>query len=259
MIRLPYQDGYLLIPQPAHAWLSGQLAQHWGNGKRVDRPAPYQAVVLATTLHDAGWLDKDGIPSLNAQQEPLDFLEPVLDDVQGVYERGVTNVQQIDPYASLLVNRHIKTIYHSRAVHGRDPLERLQPLLDDLDAHYQRTLAQIKAHPLYQAHLDPDTLDHNYRIVRTCDLLSLFVCGAFPTREVSDVPLRYGAPFERLTCTLIDADTLQVSPNIFNQAQITVHLQARVIPQRQYSTPDAYREAFENAEFVTLTKTVCGV
>lgn len=258
MIRRPYQDGYLLISQPAHAWLSGQLAQHWGN-ERISSPEPYQTIVLATTMHDNGWHEKEGIPILNAEMQPLDFLGPELDKVKGVYKRCVTQMMQVDPYAAILVNRHIQTIYHSRAVHKRDPIERLQPLLDDLKMQELSTIQNLKTHPVYHNYLDADTLDHNYRILRTCDLLSLFVCGAFPARSVDEIPFTYGEPRGKVNCVMLDEHTLQVSPNLFNQAEITVYLQARVIPQRTFSSEAEYQEVFENAEFITLKKTIVGV
>jgi hypothetical protein len=55
MITRPEGNGLLLISQPAHAWLAGKLAAAWGNGDFV-RPWPFEAVILATRLHDIGWL-----------------------------------------------------------------------------------------------------------------------------------------------------------------------------------------------------------
>lgn len=251
MIRLPYQAGYLLISQPAHAWLAGQLAQHWH-----ERPEPYEAVVIGTTLHDAAWAEKDGFPNLNTENEPLNFFGPELDDVESIYENSVNYVMQVDPYAGLLANRHVQTIYHSRLIHGRDPAERLQPLLDYWQAQYEIVKTRLGKHPLYAAYLDDARLDHNYRILRTCDLLSLFVCGAFPTANISDVPLELGKPAVAVDCTLVDEHTLRVSPNLFDQTEIICYLEARYIPQKQFESAEQYREVFEQATFVTLRKAI---
>lgn len=255
MIRRPYQDGYLLITQPAHAWLSGQLAQHWGYDE-TSCPHPYQSVVIGTTMHDSAWLEKDNQPILNADNQPLNFIEPELDTVEGMYGRCVSNAMQIDPYAGVLVNRHVQTIYHSRKTHKRDPIERLQPLLDELKTQENDAIAQMKTHPLYQQYIDEPILNHNYRILRTCDLLSLFVCGAFPARTISDVPFRYGQAFIDLHCELLDDNTLHVSPQLFDQAEITVYLQAKIIPQKHFQTQAEYATAFEIAEVITVQKTI---
>lgn len=256
MIRRPYQEGYLLIPQPAHAWLSGQLAQHWGNSGVASRPEPYQSVVIGTTMHDVGWLEKDGSPILNADNQPLHFIEPELDSVEGMYGRCVSNTMQVDPYAGVLVNRHIQTIYHSRATHKRDKMERLQPLLDALKNQELHTIQQMQTHPVYQDYIDEPHLNHNYRILRTCDLLSLFVCGAFPARTIPDVPFHYDEAFGELTCELLDEHTLKVTPAIFNQSEITVYLQAKIIPKQYFESQADYNEVFEKADSITLRKTI---
>lgn len=255
MIRRPYQAGYLLITQPAHAWLSGQLAQHWGYDN-TSRPQPYQPVIIATTMHDSAWLEKDNSAILNADKQPLNFIEPELDYVESMYGRCVSNAMQIDPYAGVLVNRHVQTIYHSRKTHKRDPIERLQPLLAELVTQENHAIEQMIKHPVYQHYIDSATLNHNYRIVRTCDLLSLFVCGAFPARTIADVPFHYGESFRNLDCELLDDNTLRVSPQLFNQAEITVHLQAKIIPKKYFETQAEFAQIFDKADVITIAKTI---
>ena len=46
-------DGVLCIGQPAHAWVSGQLARAWGN-ERFGAFAPREEVCLAAAQHDLG-------------------------------------------------------------------------------------------------------------------------------------------------------------------------------------------------------------
>lgn len=252
MIRIPHEDGWLLIPQTAHAFFSGQLARHWGNAA-VAAPQPRAAVEVAALLHDCGWYDLDRQPLQNASGEPLHFIEPQLDQVEAMYAKTVAQVRQIDPYAGVLVNRHVRVIYNSRLTHGRDPEERLRPLLDHLEQRERDTLNTLREHPHYGAHLAEWTLHHNYRIVRTCDLLSLFACGAFPAKTASDVPTKYGVPFLDMACELIAPHTLKISPYLFDQTEIVVPIQAHIIPQKRYNNPDAYRDAFAKAGQVTIS------
>jgi hypothetical protein len=258
VIRRPYQDGYLLIPQPAHAWISGKLASHWGN-EHVSRPKPFEAVTLASTLHDVGWLEKDGLPLLHDDSHPLNFLDPSLDDVEGMYMRCASHAMQIDPYVGWLVNRHVQLIFNSKLTSGDYPVTRIQARLDELQTQADDLIQRMQTHPEYEGYLDEATLDHNYRILRICDLLSLFVCGAFPARTISNVPLRYGEPSIPVECKLLDDHTLHLSEALFDEGELSFYLDARVIPQQQYESAEAYQEAFENAAFVTLKKSfVCG-
>ena len=48
----------IAIPQPSHAWLSGQMARAWGN-RHFAAPMPYDEVCLAAGQHDIGcWIGK---------------------------------------------------------------------------------------------------------------------------------------------------------------------------------------------------------
>ena len=194
MIRHDNGDTWLLIPQPAHAWFSGILAQHWGN-EQVSRPEPFQSVVLGVTLHDVGWLALDSQSLLSQQSEPMHFLEPDLAQIDKMYLRTASDVSQIDPYAGILVNRHMQMIFNSRLIHGRETEAELRPLITELEMNEQALIDRLQNHPNYSAYLDEATLKHNYRILRTCDLLSLFCCGAFPARVLEDTPFRYSESF----------------------------------------------------------------
>jgi hypothetical protein len=55
----------IAIPQPCHAWLSGQMARAWGN-EHFAAPMPYDEVCLAAGKDDIGWLDWETTPALDA-------------------------------------------------------------------------------------------------------------------------------------------------------------------------------------------------
>ena len=251
MIRLEHGDGWMLLPQSAHAWLSGQIAQHWGNEDN-SRPKPYASVVLATTLHDKAWFTLDRLPLLNDVGEPLHFLELGLDDSEGLYADTVAQVTQIDPYAGILVNRHVQLIYNSRATHGRDPIDQLQPLLDTLKTDEKALITRLSSHPAYADFIDEVALNHNYRVLRTCDLLSLFVCGGFPARMIQDVPYRNNDSPIDVECQLDEPHTLRISPNLLDVPELVVHLEGRYIPKCQFEDADEYAAVFQEAPFKAI-------
>jgi hypothetical protein len=255
MIRVSYCDGFLLIPQSAHAWVSGQLARAWGGGA-TGAPQPLEAVVLATTLHDLGWLAMDTQPLLNDNGQPLNFLEPGIDMVEAMYLQAVDKVVAVDPYAGLLVNRHMQLIFEGRVQRGTDAPERTAPTRAHLRLQHGQLVAEINTHPVYKAHLSPATLRHNYRILRTCDLLSLFLCGALSPRTIPDVPTIYCAAMTTVTPERSNSNTLRVPMALFAQQEQTFHITARYIPQTNYDSQAAYATAFGAAEKITLTKTL---
>ena len=71
MLLRPDGDAVICIGQPAHAFVSGQLAAGW-----QPRPEPFEEVVLAATQHDAGMADWDAAPELNPDTGlPQSFME----------------------------------------------------------------------------------------------------------------------------------------------------------------------------------------
>jgi Protein of unknown function (DUF3891) len=72
----------IAIPQPSHAWLSGQMARAWGN-RRFAAPTPYDEVCLAAGQHDIGWLDWEMRPALDAGAVPPILLDDCHGEAQG--------------------------------------------------------------------------------------------------------------------------------------------------------------------------------
>ena len=59
-------DGLIVIAQPAHAWISGQLARAWGNAQ-FGQVAPWEEVCLAAEQHDIGMAAWETAPTFNPQ------------------------------------------------------------------------------------------------------------------------------------------------------------------------------------------------
>jgi hypothetical protein len=67
--------GTVAIPQPSHAWISGQIMRAWGNA-RFGSVEPFEDVCLAAGQHDIGWLTREQAPTLNpATGRPRGFRE----------------------------------------------------------------------------------------------------------------------------------------------------------------------------------------
>jgi Protein of unknown function (DUF3891) len=65
--------GIIVIGQPAHAWIAGQLA--WGN-EHVGTVAPWEEVCLTVEQHDMAYALWERAPTLNPQTgRPYSFLD----------------------------------------------------------------------------------------------------------------------------------------------------------------------------------------
>ena len=104
MIVVDLGDRYQFVTQPDHADLAGQFADHWGGD--VDRPAPFESLVVAAYRHDVGWEAYDHRPRLDDDGEPVDFRGMPADPWVPLYEEGIDAVVDLDPYAGLLVSLH---------------------------------------------------------------------------------------------------------------------------------------------------------
>src|SRR3954471_23069342 len=107
-------DDVIAIGQPAHAWVSGQLARAWGNA-RFGAVEPWEEVCLAAEQHDVGMAAWEQRPTLNLQTGlPRSFMELELDEHLRIWWSAAPIVAQQSRYAALLVSMHGSSLYERR-------------------------------------------------------------------------------------------------------------------------------------------------
>jgi hypothetical protein len=156
----------MVIGQPAHAWVSGQLARAWGNAA-FPAPEPSEPVCLAAEQHDVGWADADLAPPLDpATGRPAPFTAVARRYHLGVWGDAARRLLSQSRYAALLVSLHGTGLYERL---GPQPPEVAGAIADYLEA--QRTLqAQLAAG------LDPAGVARNRALLRCWDSFSLALC-----------------------------------------------------------------------------------
>ena len=176
-------SGTLLIGQPSHAWISGQLARAWGNAE-FGPLAPREEVCLAAEQHDLGMAEWDLSPTLNAGTGlPHSFVEMPLDGASGALERRSPAAAAPEPVrgAARLDARH-KAVRHAGSFPERPRRRRVDPGLSwrSSDAGRRssrrrsgrtRTRSRGTASSLW-----------------TWDYMSLAVCLGWAPCAVADVP-----------------------------------------------------------------------
>jgi Protein of unknown function (DUF3891) len=244
------RDGVVAIGQPAHAWVSGQLARAWGN-EAFPAPQPGEEVCLAAEQHDLGMAAWDAAPELNPETGwPQSFLEMPLKRHLELWSRAPALACSQSRYAALLVSLHGTTLYAMRDVE-REPPDAAAAIRDyraaqrELQEKLRGTLA---ADPVYADHMAPEALDRNRRLLFALDGISLALCmGRFPWR-LRGVPAAEGS----VEVTVDGAGTkATVEPWPFRASPLRVRCDGRRLTER-FEDQVRMRAALEEAPWATL-------
>jgi hypothetical protein len=223
MLLRPDGDDVICIGQPAHAWLSGQLARNWHPA-----PEPYEEVCLAATQHDAGMADWDAAPELNPDTGlPQSFMEMALDTHLRLWSHAPHRVLPQSRYAALLVSMHGTALYEMRDLDRMDPDDaaKVRAYLDG-----QRALQGRLSDGL-----DRDQVRRNQQLLWGWDFLSLALCLRWDGRAVNGIGY---------TGTTFD-------PWPFRDESVTLMTEGRRLAGR-FEGEQEMRAALDSAPWVTL-------
>lgn len=174
-------DAVVCIGQPAHAWLSGQLARAWA----LDPVEPRDQVVLAAEQHDLGMAAWDAAPELNPDTGlPSSFMEMDLDTHLRLWTSAPQRMLSQSRYAAVLVSMHGEALYEMRDVSA----------MDDADAEKVRDYlaAQVEFQERHSQGIDSGELRRNQRLIWIWDSLSLGLCLRWEGEFVEEVTLAAG-------------------------------------------------------------------
>jgi hypothetical protein len=170
-------DG-LVIGQPAHAWVSGQLARAWGS-EAFPAPVPREPFCLAAEQHDVGWADADLAPVAGPDGRPLSFMQQPRSAHVAIWRGAARRLLAQSRYAALLVSLHGTSLYARVDADAQPPAVAAE--IRDYVAG-ERELQSLLA-----AGLDAAEVDRNRRLLLALDRLSLMLCHGRAT-ALEDVP-----------------------------------------------------------------------
>jgi hypothetical protein len=239
-------DDVIAIGQPAHAWLSGQLARAWGN-ERFGTVEPWEEVCLAAEQHDTGMAAWEGRPTLNPETgRPRSFMELLLDEHLEIWWRAAPLVIPQSRYAALLVSMHGSALYERRNRDRLEPaeVERVEAFLAGQRELQERLLAGLRADPRTAPVADDDTVRRNQRLVWTWDSLSLGLLLGWAPFELEAVPAADGEVDVEVRETTLE-------PWPFAAPRLELRCEGRRLAGR-FEDEDAMRAALEAAPWVTI-------
>jgi hypothetical protein len=229
VIIRPGADALVLVTQPDHARLAGQLMTAWTD-ERLPGGVRRDMVVLATTSHDNGWQEVDLAPLVDVDTGTLlDFVHAPDEVKRGIWPRASQRLART-PYAAALVAQHALHVHD-----GQRGNPAWQGFLAEMEDARDRHLAAAPG-------LGLDDLLHDYTFVRLGDLLSLAVCnGWFDAWQEDGCSFRW------------DGAVLTIAPDPFGGREIGFTVPAREMPRRRFASADDARFAYIEAPHATVT------
>lgn len=244
--------GVLAIGQPAHAWISGQLARAWGN-EQFGTVQPTEEVCLAAEQHDVGWAGRDLDPILNPDTGlPLAFTEMPLDVHLALWTEGPACLVPQSRYAALLVSMHGWRLYERRDLGrlSRAEAGTISRFLSERRDFQAQLLASLRADPAVADHAADACIERNSMLIWTWDYLSLALCLGWAPSTARSAPTHDGSI--DLELTRDDASGIHhVRPWPFATAALTVACEGRRLSDRS-GTQAGLAEAFAHARWETL-------
>jgi Protein of unknown function (DUF3891) len=237
-------DDAIAIGQPAHAWISGQLARAWGN-ERFGAVEPWEEVCLAAEQHDIGMAEWERAPTLNPETGlPRSFMELELGEHLEIWWRAAPLVLPQSRYAALLVSMHGTALYERRDLARLAPadVERVQGFLAGQRELQERLLAGLPA---------ADKVPRNQRLVWTWDSLSLGLLLDWMPFELTAVPSAE-APVD-IAVRLAPDGRVALDPWPFAAPRLTVRSEGRRLTGR-FDEEAAMRAALAAAPWVTVER-----
>jgi Protein of unknown function (DUF3891) len=255
MLHREDEEGLIIIGQPAHAWVSGQLARAWGNDQ-FGPFAPLEEVCLAAEQHDVGMAAWDAEPALNrATGLPYGFREIPLRVHLALWAATAGIVLPQSRYAALLVSLHGTGLYE-----GHDPTtaspqdnEAVREYLLRETAFQDELLESLRADCRYAPYATADIVARNRRLVARFDGISLAVCHALAVEHVHE-----GVPTAddetTISATPVDGDpgAYVIDPWPFRDGTVTLVYEGRRLEGR-FTDEERMRAALRRAPWLTLT------
>ena len=158
MIVREQADSFVLVEQHEHALVSGEFARRW-----AEEPMPVGPTLYAVENHDVGWRETDEEVLWNeATGRPHSFVDYPLGPKLEAWRRGIEFVEAHDAYAGYLCSMH-----YARFLLGSENPPEVE--------FREREAARQERLRLGMSPAELENLERNFRFLRLCDGLSLFL------------------------------------------------------------------------------------
>jgi hypothetical protein len=245
-------DAVIAIGQPAHAWVSGQIARAWGN-ELFGGLDPREEVCLAAEQHDVGMAAWDASPTLNRQTGlPHSFVEMPVEEHARLWSHAHELLLPQSRYAALLVSMHGTSLYEMRDLGKLREREvtLVREYLAGQRAVQEQLLDTLREDPLTAAAAAEHVVARNRRLLWSWDAFSLALCLNWAPYTLRGVPAAEGRIDVDLTPGP-DEGTIAVQPWPFAAGDVRLRCEGRRLDDR-FDDEREMRAALAAAPWETL-------
>lgn len=252
MIMRSPEDGIrLLIPQPSHALLSGQMMAAWG-APGFARPDPASEVILAAGQHDIAWLTWETAPTLDSETGlPHAFTKLGAAVHAPMWAQGVEMARAAwGLWPALLISLHGTRIY----TQYMDP----EHLPSEDQAAIDRNASKedvLQADWISKLGATPEQVQRNSALVAVTDALSLALCFADPDKA-GEAPMADGST-RKMNLIRTGSSRWALEPWPFRDNSLTLRCEAIRLPaEARWRDEETMRRDLRQASWSTLSETL---
>ena len=240
MLHRPSSAGTIVVGQPAHAWLSGQIARAWAAPF-----APRAEVCLAADQHDIAWTawersperdPKTGLPYTFSALPRLRRLE--------LWSGAAALLLPQSRYAALLVSLHGTLLVERFPPGGDEDVQRALADYLERERDFQgRVLDSLRGDPRYGPHATPEAVEQNRELIFAWDGLSLAL--------IHGVTGEKNAAGYALAARDGDPTRVTVAPWPFRDDAVTLVCEGRLLAET-YADERELRRGLAKAQWISI-------
>jgi Protein of unknown function (DUF3891) len=221
---------FLLVEQPAHARISGQIALAMTAPGLL--PSLSTTVIQGIELHDEGWasFDRRMVEQIGAPgQRPLSFLECGVTDFLTAWSGSIRAAEAVAPIAGYIVSGHFRRLAQHRLNFVHDSAEDRQSLESFVASESHR-----QARLLASDGRDEAEALRLVTVLQFCDLLSLYLCSGSTRKSIFSQAL-FDNLDERITIRAVSATEFVLRPTPFTEPlllRVGAKAHPRTVPGR---------------------------
>ena len=168
MLVIPHRDAWLIVAQPEHGRMTGEIAAAWGN-ERFGSFEPRDEMIAGAVHHDDGWAKWEAAPTLDPQTGlPSAFDEIPPPEHPAIDERSAALLAGQYPYAALVVSTdRVRLVRVSGRFAAVNPAKlRVRAFRKRCERFQEELRDQL-------GEVDPERFARNLALLRIWDLISL--------------------------------------------------------------------------------------